>query len=121
MIRRLTILLLTLACALAPALPGLASDVSARMDCCCQGCPACPPSDCVPPAPAPVRVVVTAAAAVEQDSVKAKAAAGTLVRVLFQFCNDRIVHLAAPSRATVLGIASAGSAALYEAHCSLLI
>jgi hypothetical protein len=58
MLRRLCTLLLALACALAPALPGVArvsaADAPADSACCTGGC-RCGHTDCAPP-PAPARV-----------------------------------------------------------------
>lgn len=121
MLRRLTALLLALACVFTLALPAHETETAAD-DCCGTGpkSSCCCPRDCAPPPASPSRTAPTAIAAVETRAATAKPAARLLfVRAFALFSTENLVTLprALPRAAAV----PAASVPLFEAHCSLLI
>src|SRR4051812_5280946 len=122
MLRQLFTLILMLACAFAPALPGREAAAKQKADCCCanDSSTACP-RECAPPPAAPVRAPLTLNAPVEQRATAAKPAlrvAPLLFSHFVSFAQNeaRPAIQPAPRR-----LVAADSVALFQAHCSLLI
>lgn len=120
MLRRVLALILAFTCAFAPGLAAfeLAAPVE---DCCCsKKCP-CPVTECAPPAATPASKTANPASAVEQRVVT-KARARVARAAFAHFLTARSVEPMLSVRADLARAERpAGSVALFQAHCSLLI
>jgi hypothetical protein len=122
MFRRLFTLILMLACAFAPALPGRDAAAKQKADCCCasDSSTTCP-RECAPPPAAPVRAPLTLNAPVDQRATAAKPAL-RIARVLFFHFVSLAQNEARPAvQPAPVRLVAAASVALFQAHCSLLI
>lgn len=128
MLRRLTALLLAFACVLTLALPAHeTSDQVAVNDCCCgpDAPSTCGKRDC---APQPCAASATARASVatteEQQAPAAKPAARVSRQAFAAFLAFFVSEKSVATSARTLfaaRVVPAGSVALFQAHCSLLI
>ncbi len=119
MLRRFCALLLTLACAFAPAVPTRAALPAKADDCCCHRKCACDmPNDCAPAPAAPLRTLQVVTVATEQRVAAARPAPrqlfATFVRLLS--ASEEASGFARP-----VCRASAAMAPLFAVHCSRLI
>jgi hypothetical protein len=119
MFRHLSVLVVMLACALAPALPALAAVLPEPADCCCASDHCCNRPEC--PAPVAVRLDNSSTAGVALVSRAATPrAALRLTRTLFVFVSPAPV-VRGPTAADQSALAAAASVPLFTAHCSFLL
>lgn len=120
MLRRVFAFILAFTCAFAPGLAAFELAGPAE-DCCCSAkCP-CPPADCAPAPATPSSKTTNPAPALEQR-VAAKARARVARAAFAHFVSARPVEPVLAVRADQARAGhSAGSVALFQAHCSLLI
>ncbi|MES2694987.1 MAG: hypothetical protein V4773_16060 [Verrucomicrobiota bacterium] len=122
MLRRVFALILALTCAFAPGLAAFELGAAPAADCCCgTKCP-CPPTDCAPPPAMPVSAKPASNASVEERVATAKPSARVVTAAFAHFLSARSVEPALGLRAASAHAARpAGSVALFQAHCSLLL
>ncbi|HEY1109097.1 MAG TPA: hypothetical protein VGE76_10710 [Opitutaceae bacterium] len=120
MLRRVFALILAFTCAFAPGLAAFEL-ASPAEDCCCSTkCP-CPPADCAPAPATPSSKTANPVPALEQR-VAAKARARVARAAFAHFVSARSVEPVSAVRANhARDERPAGSVALFQAHCSLLI
>jgi hypothetical protein len=119
MFRRLSVILVVLACAIAPALPMLAAVLPEPAACCCANDHCCNRPEC--PAPVAVRLDNSSVAGVALVSrATLPRAAVRLTRTLFVFVSPALeVH--APLNLAPSALVTAASVPLFAAHCSFLL
>lgn len=119
MFRRLSVFLVVLACAFAPALPMLAAVLPEPAACCCADNHCCGRPEC----PAPVAVRLDNASVVGVASVSRAAfprATARLTRTLFVFVSSAPAVRASGAADQSASVAAA-SVPLFTAHCSFLL
>lgn len=120
MLSRVLALILAFTCAFAPGLAAFEFAAQTE-DCCCSNkCP-CPATECAPPATTPSSKTINPASAVEQR-IATKARARVARAAFAHFVSPRSVEPVLSVRADLVRAERpAGSVALFQAHCSLLI
>jgi hypothetical protein len=119
MFRRLSVLVVMLACAFAPALPALAAVLPEPAARCCDGDHCCSRPVC--PAPVAVRLDNSSTAGIALVSRAATPrTALRLTRTLFVFVSPAPV-IRVPGAADQSALVAAASVPLFTAHCSFLL
>ena len=119
MFRRLSVFLVVLACAFAPALPALAAVLPEAPACCCASNHCCGRPEC----PVPVAVRLDNSSAVNVALVSRAIfprVAERLTRTLFIFVSPAFA-VSAPLNRAPSALVAAGSVPLFTAHCSFLL
>jgi len=120
MFRRLSVLVLALACAFAPALAALTTPAGNHTDCCCaKQC--CASADCAAPAPARAMPRTATALTVEARASTPRPVARFVRLILLSETFFRLVAPGVFNMPPPIALAHAASAPLFKEHCSFLI